>query len=217
MVSENVYRHSKSQTRSLKIPAMLFGGRKRSKSIKSDSFSLVFDLQISESHSFNSKVTNHPVEDGSPITDHIEKELRSGSASFFVSNYSLKIGELETNRVQDVYDLFKQLWKSKELVTLVTDLEVYEDVAITKISTSRNVGVGEAGTFEVSFTEFRIIRLKKISVDASIVITELETEESQQASPPVDVGSQSVHETPSYYEDRTYAEKSAPTIHYGGR
>jgi len=180
----------------LKIPAMLFGGRKREKSIKSDSFSLVFDLQLSESHSFDSEVTNHPVENGSPISDHIENKLRSGSSSFLVSNYSLKIGELTTNRVQDVYDLFKQLWKAKELVTLVTDLEVYENVAITKTSTARNQGVGEAGTFEVSFTEFRIVRLKKISVDANIVITELETPESQQASPPVDVGTQALESEP---------------------
>ena len=174
----------------LKIPAMLFGGRKRTKSIKSDSFSLIFDLQLSESHSFDSIVTNHPVEGDSPVSDHIEKQLRSGSSSFFVSNYSLKIGELTTNRVQDIYDLFKQLWKAKELVTLVTDLDVYEDVAITKVGISRNVGVGEAGTFEVSFTEFRIVRLKKVSIDANIVITELETEISRQASPPVIVGSQ---------------------------
>ncbi len=176
----------------LKIPAMLFGGRRREKSIKSDSFSLVFDLQLSESHSFDSEITSHPVENGSPISDHIENSLRSGSSSFLVSNYSLKIGELTTNRVQDVYDLFKQLWKAKELVTLVTDLDVYEDVAITKVGISRNQGVGEAGTFEVSFTEFRIVRLKKISVDASIVITELETSESQQASPPTDIGTQSM-------------------------
>lgn len=190
----------------LKIPAMLFGGRKRSKSIKSDSFSLVFDLQLSESHSFDSEVTNHPVEEGSPISDHIENKLRSGSSSFFVSNYSLKIGELTTNKVQDVYDLFKQLWKSKELVVLVTDLDVYEDTAITKVSISRSSEVGEAGTFEVSFTEFRIIRLKKISVDASIVITELETSEGQQASPPIDIG----HQSPSYYEGRTYDAPDTP-------
>ena len=188
----------------LKIPAMLFGGRKREKSIKSDSFSLVFDLQLSESHSFDSEVTNHPVENGSPISDHIENKLRSGSSSFLISNYSLKLGELETNSVQDVYDLFKQLWKAKELVTLVTDLEVYEDVAITKVSTSRNQGVGEAGTFEVSFTEFRIVRLTRVSVDASIVITELETEESQQASPPTDVGSQNAEQQEPYNNSSNY-------------
>ncbi len=176
----------------LKIPAMLFGGRKREKSIKSDSFSLVFDLQMSESHSFDSEVTNHPVEDGSPISDHIEQKLRSGSSSFLISNYSLTQGELTTNRVQEVYDLFKQLWKAKELVTLVTDLDVYENVAITKVGIARQSGTGEAGTFEVSFTEFRIVRLKKVSVDANIVITELETEESQQAAPPANMGTQSI-------------------------
>jgi len=185
----------------LKVPAMLFGGRKRSKSIKSDSFSLVFDLQLSESHSLDNEVASHPVEEGSPISDHIENKLRSGSTSFLISNYSLKIGELVTNRVQDVYDLFKQLWKAKELVTLVTDLEVYEDSAITKVGISRGEGTGEAGTFEVSFTEFRIIRLKKVSIDANIVITELETPESQQASPPADIGTQAP-------ESETYTAKS---------
>jgi len=175
----------------VKIPALLFSGRKRIKSIKSSSFSLVFDLQLTESHSFDSEVSNHPVENGSPISDHIQKKLSTGSASFYVSNYSLTIDELVTNRVQDVYDLFKQLWKSKELVTLVTDLDVYEDVAITKVGTSRAEKTGEAGTFEVSFTEFRIIRLKKVSIDANIIITELDTDASKQASPPVNLGSQS--------------------------
>lgn len=187
----------------LKIPAMLFGGRKRAKTIESDSFSLVFDLQLSESHSFDSVVTNHPVENGSPISDHIEKKLRSGSSSFLISNYSLTQGELETNRVQDIYDLFKQLWSAKELVTLVTDLEVYENVAITKVSIARQAGVGEAGTFAVSFTEFRIVRLKKVSVDANIVVTELETPQAKQSSPPVDVGSQTPEKT-TYNDSSNY-------------
>ena len=160
-------------------------------------------MQLSESHSLDSEVTSHPVENGSPISDHIERKLRSGSSSFLISNYSLKQGELSTNRVQDIYDLFKQLWKAKELVTLVTDLEVYENVAITKVGISRQAGVGEAGTFEVSFTEFRIIRLKKVSVDASIIITELETPESQQASPPADMGTQAP-ETESYNNSSNY-------------
>jgi hypothetical protein len=69
---------------------------------------------------------------------------------------------------------------------------VYENVAITKVGTSRSEGTGEAGTFEVSFTEFRIVRLKKVAIDANIVVTELDTSASQQSAPPVNMGTQAL-------------------------
>lgn len=49
-----------------------------------------FDLLISESHSIEAQVTEHPIEDGSVVSDHIRELPRKGSLSGLVTNYPLK-------------------------------------------------------------------------------------------------------------------------------
>lgn len=49
-----------------------------------------FDLLLEEHHELKSTLTKHPVESGSTVSDHIVKELRSGTLKGLVSNFSLK-------------------------------------------------------------------------------------------------------------------------------
>ena len=97
-------------------------------------------------------VTSHPVEKNAEVSDHIAIALRMGSLRALISNFSLsnsgsnaltedsKATDLEeaskeitlTNRAQETWEALEQLMDRKELVTLVTSLKVYEDVAITK-------------------------------------------------------------------------------------
>lgn len=49
-----------------------------------------FDLLLEEHHELKSTITQHPVEDGKgPVSDHVVRELRTGSLKGFVSNFSL--------------------------------------------------------------------------------------------------------------------------------
>lgn len=49
-----------------------------------------FDLLVSETHSIEAQVTEHPIEDGSVVSDHIRERPRKGSLSGLVTNHPLK-------------------------------------------------------------------------------------------------------------------------------
>lgn len=49
-----------------------------------------FDLIVSENHSIEAQVTEHPIEDGSVVSDHIRELPRKGSLSGLVTNYPLE-------------------------------------------------------------------------------------------------------------------------------
>lgn len=49
-----------------------------------------FDLIVSETHSIEAQVTEHPIEDGSVVSDHIRELPRKGSLSGLVTNYPLQ-------------------------------------------------------------------------------------------------------------------------------
>lgn len=51
--------------------------------------SVVFDLILSESHSLEAEVTQHPIENGATVSDHIRNLPRKGSLTGFVTNHPL--------------------------------------------------------------------------------------------------------------------------------
>lgn len=177
-----------------KESALMFSARNRDMTISGEGFNLLFDIITQETHKWNLKVTTHPVEEGSPFSDHIQKELRKGKIVGFISNFGLKRGELESNYAQDTFDLFEQYRDNAVPVTIVTSLKVYEDVIITEVGAGRSGSTGEAQSFPVSFQEFRIVKLRVTEGIAEIKIlsTDLESDgDAQQASPNADVGEQS--------------------------
>lgn len=52
--------------------------------------SVQFDLLISESHSIEAQVTQHPLENGAVVSDHVRILPRKGSLVGFVTNHPLK-------------------------------------------------------------------------------------------------------------------------------
>ncbi len=52
--------------------------------------SIRFDLIVSESHTLESQVTEHPIENGSVVADHVRQLPRKGSLSGLVTNHPLK-------------------------------------------------------------------------------------------------------------------------------
>ncbi len=142
------------------------------------------DLILSESHSLTSTVSEHPVEEGATISDHIQQNLRVGKLTGLVSNFSIQTGggDGATNRAMNAWTLFHNLWKRRELVTIVTTLEVYENVAVTNVSTERSSTSGDALQFEVSFQEVRQPKLQEVTLAATVQPPKMNTKQQRQAS-----------------------------------
>lgn len=147
-----------------------------------------FDLIIDENHNFVNQVTRYKIEDGSDITDHIQNELQTGSCTGLITNFSLFENGILNNRAQDAFDRIERLWRTRELVDIVTVFKVYSQVAITNISIARDDSSGEELVASFGFQEVNIVSLEQLQIEASIKLNDLTSDQNKQSSPEIDVG-----------------------------
>lgn len=144
--------------------------------------SVQFGIILQESHSLENNITSHPIEGGSPITDHIQNELRKGSLKCLISNHSIirgfapqpppdniaagtaistmtRPGWKQENVALNSWEMMKTLWRSCQLVTVVTSMETYTNVGIKSIATQRDGETGDWLEFDLSFQEVSTVTL----------------------------------------------------------
>lgn len=166
------------------VSADLFFRKNRSYAVGNISF----DMILSETHNLNNTVSQYKVENGSPVSDHIENELENGSATYLITNFSINDSGEVRNRAQEVYDELYDLWKRKELVKIVTVFKVYTDMAIQSLAIPRDEGTGEALFLNISFRKFNRVKLKEVKLIATVNIKDTKSDQNRQASENVDVG-----------------------------
>lgn len=147
--------------------------------------SVDIDLILDENHSKDAEVTENPLQDGRAVSDGIYIRLREGSLTALVSNHSLKhatppdvqnaeslldLAESTTleNRARQAWEDLKAVMDARETVTIVTALEVYDNVAITHIDTQRDGDTGDALAIQVSFRQVQTVQLKEDRVTAQV-------------------------------------------------
>ncbi|MGD8707100.1 MAG: hypothetical protein PVI88_00265 [Nitrosopumilaceae archaeon] len=143
---------------------------------------------MSEDHNFESDVTDHPVEDGSNITDHIQNRLENGTLTGIISNFSINTPGLYSNRAQDAFDALVALWKEKTLVTITTVLRVYENVAIVSIPIARDTDSGESITIQVSFKQVKTVKLQEVTLELDVKVQDLKSNKNRQVAKKTEVG-----------------------------
>jgi hypothetical protein len=161
--------------------------------------SITFDLILEENHLLENDVTEHAVENRTPISDHIRNKLRTGTMTGLISNFSLNsfiwesgvVGALAENvRTQKAYDVIVDLWKKRVPVDIVTVLEVYKNVVITNVNLSRDGDTGDAQEFQISFKEIEIRKLEKVSGVTKINVGDMNEDINRQVALKTEVGRQ---------------------------
>lgn len=171
--------------------------------------SVEIDLILDEEHSKSAQVTENPLQDGRAISDGIFLELQEGSLTGLVTNHSVKLAEkrAEQLELQDSETLMaeaknyqlenraKQAWvdlkavmDAKQPVTIVTSLEVYDNVAITNISTERNGDSGDALEIKVSFRQILTVSLLEHEVTAQVQPKDMDSDINRKSALGVNVG-----------------------------
>lgn len=171
--------------------------------------SVELDLILDEDHSKSAQVTENPLQDGRAISDGIFLELQDGSLTGLVTNHSVKRAEerakqlelqdSETlmaeaknyqleNRAKQAWVDLKAVMDAKQPVTIVTSLEVYDDVAITNISTERNGDSGDALEIKVSFSQILTVSLMENEVTAQVQPKDMDSDINRKSALGVNVG-----------------------------
>lgn len=171
--------------------------------------SVELDLILDEDHSKSAQVTENPLQDGRAISDGIFLELQEGSLTGLVTNHSVKRAEKRAkqlelqdsetlmaeaenykleNRAKQAWVDLKAVMDAKQPVTIVTSLEVYDNVAITNISTERNGDSGDALEIKVSFRQILTVSLMEHEVTAQVQPKDMDSDINRKSALGVNVG-----------------------------
>jgi len=117
------------------------------------------DLVLNETHVFESAITEHPVESGADITDHIRPLPLKLTLTGMFSDTSLSLldnierrtdGEPHTIRA---VQFFEELREKKYLVDISNRLKSYTNMAVSSVTFSRGTGSGKSIQMQVNFKE----------------------------------------------------------------
>lgn len=146
---------------------------------------LPFNLFISEDHELNFRVSEHPLQDGSTVTDHVHREPYKVTVEGMFTNHPLKkLEEVDEFKFKDEYatsevkstlsntalanfEKVKELAKKREPVRLVCSLEVYPKMIVTSIKAQRDSKSGSSIRFTMTLQEIKTVSLKTVTMSYS--------------------------------------------------
>lgn len=158
-----------------KVPASLFW---QAENFGLDSLS--FDLLIDETNGVEYEVSEHVLENGEAVADHIRRHLRKVTVTGLFTNHGLnknsadwtdengkfKKGKdeiklngepMEENRALEQYRKLQAIADERKKVRITTALEIYENMVIANVRTQRGPEDGEAIRFTMDLQEIKTI------------------------------------------------------------
>jgi len=116
---------------------------------------VAFDAQltISESHSRNATVTQHPVEDGSVITDHVIRDAETVQLEGFVTDAAVRGAQRDAT--QEAFDKLDAAWRSGQLMQVITARKTYVDMILVQLSLPRERP--SSMTFTMQLQQVRLV------------------------------------------------------------
>lgn len=128
--------------------------------------SLELDATLRETHSHENEVTEHPVERGAAISDHIRPKPDGLVMEGVVSDTPIYV-DPEEGRAANAYEALRSIRSAGELVTVVSTLRVYENMAMVSFTVPKDARTGDVTQFSATFKEVRIVDAGSLSFDAS--------------------------------------------------
>lgn len=136
-------------------------------------FSLDFDVTIDEVHDWSNDVTQFPVENGSPISDHIRQTPDKVSITGVISNSAfseIALRDIKSlkDRCQTSFDVLRNLMEGGRLLTVYTKHKIYTNMALKSSNIPRDAAIGDSIKFKLEFINVRIVNTKVVDVPPGI-------------------------------------------------
>jgi hypothetical protein len=164
------------------------------------------DVSLSESHEGDAEATDHPVEQGANVTDHIRPKPQQLTIEGFVSNTPLISGQ--SAQAQDLsyppdmpgpaeqaFAILESRRVLGKLHTVVTRLATYSHMALLSRPVVRNAQVGDALTFKAVFKEIRLVTTTTALIQTALPQGQPGVKTGQKPATAVQPAAQSANQT----------------------
>ena len=138
------------------------------------------------------KVVQHPVEDGSVISDHVHHNPVQVRMQVFVSDVVTTPGSQPAgeSKQQIAFNTIRELFEQNELLTVTTPFETLDNMVISSHTWDRRSGASLGLELAMSLTQVRIVS-DRASVDLTTTETTVgTTTETRESTPTADGGRQ---------------------------
>ncbi len=131
---------------------------------------LELDAIVSERHNFSSEITEHPVESGSVIADHIYNKPISIDLDCIITNTPMtwvgltafdsfqRFNAGENNDFSEIaFKKIEEIFKKREPITIATSLKSYDNMVLESLSVERGGGTSSSLHFNCAAKQIRIV------------------------------------------------------------
>lgn len=127
-----------------------------------------FDVLMEQEYVLESEAPQFPVEEGFNISDSILLKPLTLTLVIQISDspvtWATRFGGPRPGRVNEILAQLEMLWQQKQPVTVVTNLKIYENMAIEKISIPKNPESGSALKIPMEFKQIRVVSVKTTTI-----------------------------------------------------
>lgn len=155
------------------------------------------DVALAEEHSFDSEVTEHPVETGADVADHVRARPIVVTVEGVVSN--TPIGDLALRRNQflsvggeafampsdEVFAFLLDIRDKREPVTIETTLRRFENMVLESLSAPRSRETGDAFRFSATFKQIQLVTNARSTIKVAVPRASAKIDRGNKASPEV--------------------------------
>jgi len=161
----------------------------KAKRVQVDSIAL--DATLSEVHTSTAQVTDHPVEDGADVSDHVIQRPDELDIAGVISNTPIEIlggaaAAFNPQRAEDAYEEIRVLKTTGTLITVVTPIRTYEQMAITSLVVNRDSVTGDAVSLSMRMKEVRTVESLTVDVDPAVLRAKPKKNRGRQPPAPAD-------------------------------
>lgn len=169
---------------------------------------VILDATLSELHRKTNRPTDHPIEEGANVTDHIQQQPEELELTGLVSDFPVywlagftapspltdEVTRGLKNRAKKAHVELARIMDSGELVDVVTTFRAYYDMAITSLTVPKDAGSGNEARVSISLRQIVKVETKEVAAPVP---------ESSAAAPPVDTGKKTPKEAPEETEQKS--------------
>lgn len=138
---------------------------------------VIIDAVIKESHELRATTTEHPVESGSTVVDHVYNEPVVISLEGVISNTPLSflgitaiksavnyIAGESNDHSEQAFKQLENIFAERKPITIATSLKEYKDMVLESLSVERTAHTSSSLHFRTTAKQIRIVNQARIKV-----------------------------------------------------
>ncbi len=140
---------------------------------------LVVDGFVHETHTLASRITEHPIESGGSIVDHVDLGPFTLAIEGIISNTPMAMAGLvlfdSAKRYMDgssndfavrAFEKIEEMFRKREPLSIATSLKIYHSMVLETMNIERGGGAHDALRFSCTAKQVKLVQQEKITIPA---------------------------------------------------